>query len=87
MAKGSPEAAETRQAKAQVKAREAAQVMSEVQAEARRVENNTARLRALRLARDAQVAAEAAANPPKAKKSAASKKTIPVDKLNARNDG
>jgi colicin import membrane protein len=51
--------AEAKFAKAQERAREAAKVMSEVEAEARRVSENTARLKALRLARDARLAEEA----------------------------
>ena len=59
MATNSRPDAEARLAKAQERAREAAKVMSEVEAEARRVNENTLRLRALRLARDAQLAEEA----------------------------
>jgi len=61
MAKGSKEAAEARFTKLQAREREAAKAMSEVAAEAKRVDDNTARLKALRLARDAKQAEEAAA--------------------------
>jgi len=59
--------AEERYAKAQKRAREATRAMTEVEAEAKRVADNTARLRALRLAKEAADAAEAARNPPAAK--------------------
>ncbi len=60
MSKNTKEAAEARFAKLQAREREAAKAMSEVAAEAKRVEDNTARLKALRLARDAKLAEEAA---------------------------
>ncbi len=60
MAKGTKDAAEARFAKAQVRAREAAQAMNEVEAEAKRVDDNTARLKLLRLAKEAKDAEEAA---------------------------
>jgi hypothetical protein len=89
MAKDNRTVAEAKYAKAQLRAREAAQVMTEVAAEEKRVADNTARLRALRLARDAREAEERAANlpPAKKKKPAAKAKSIPVRKLNAANDG
>jgi hypothetical protein len=89
MAKDNRTVAEAKYAKAQLRAREAAEVMSEVAAEEKRVADNTARLRALRLARDAREAEERAANPPqpKKKKPAAKAKSISVKKLNAANDG
>ncbi len=60
MAKGSKEAAEARFAKVQARAQEAARAMNDAAAEAKRIDNNTARLKALRLARDAKLAEEAA---------------------------
>jgi hypothetical protein len=83
--------AEARFARAQKRAQDAVSAMSEAQSEAKRVDANTARLKALRMARDAAEAAAAKAAPPK-KKSAAKKKTaktpkaIPVEELNASND-
>ncbi len=83
MAKGSRDAAEAKYAKAQARVREAAQAMNEAQVEAKRVDDNTARLKALRLARDekqaaedavaakAKAAAKATATKAKAKKAAA----------------
>jgi hypothetical protein len=115
--------AEAKFARTQKRATDAARAMSDAQAEAKRIDENTARLRALRMARDAKVAADAAAAPPavpavkgKAKPKAALKtlkeplkaplnaplkaplkappkpppkaaRSIPVRKLNARNDG
>lgn len=61
MNRGPKEAAEARFAKLQAREREAAKAMSDVAAEAKRVDDNTARLKALRLARDARLAEEAAA--------------------------
>ena len=52
--------AEARFAKTQARVREAAKAMSDAEAEAKRVDDNTARLRKLRLARDAKLAEEAA---------------------------
>ena len=51
--------AEARFAKTQARARDAAKAMSDAEMEARRVDDNTARLKALRMARDAKLAAEA----------------------------
>ena len=100
--------AEAKFARTQKRATDAARAMSDAQAEAKRIEENTARLRGLRMARDARDAAEAAAAPPPAKAKAKPKapakvaatpkvpsaataakaaKSIPVKKLNARNDG
>ena len=59
--------AEARFAKAQKRASEAAKAMSEAEAEARRIDANTARLRALRLARDAAQSRAAGAVPSKRK--------------------
>ncbi len=80
--------AEARYAKAQKRAEEAVKVMNEVEAEARRVSDNTSRLKALRLAREASDRAAAAAAPPgKPKKKAKPRaKAIPVEDLNAAND-
>ncbi len=62
MARSSRTEAEERYAKAQKRAKDAAKAMSEAEIEAKRIDENTKRLRALRLARDA---ADAAAAPPK----------------------
>lgn len=51
--------AEARFAKTQARQREAAKAMSDAEAEAKRVDDNTARLKALRMARDAKLAEEA----------------------------
>jgi hypothetical protein len=59
--------AEEKYAKAQQRARETAKAMTEVEAEAKRIADNTARLKALRLAKEAADAAHAAVNPPAAK--------------------
>jgi hypothetical protein len=81
--------AEERYARAQKRAQEAAKATTEAEVEAKRVNANTARLKALRLARDEADAATAAAAPPAAKKGKkkTAAKAIPVGKLNARNDG
>lgn len=76
--------AEVKIAKAAARASDAAAAWRDAEDEARRVEANTARLRALRLARDAAAAKEGAKT--KKKKSKAAAKSIPVDKLNASND-
>ena len=81
--------AEVRYAKAQKRVQEAAKAQTEVQAEAKRVDANTARLRALRLAKEAADLATAAAAPPapvKKKAKAKTAKSIPVEALNASND-
>jgi hypothetical protein len=65
--------AEARYAKAQKRAKDAAKAMSEAELEAKRIDENTARLRALRLARDAKEAAEAGAKPAKKSKPRAKK--------------
>jgi hypothetical protein len=79
--------AEARYAKAQKRAQEASKAQSDADAEAKRVNDNTARLRALRLAKEASDAAAARANPPtRAKRKAAGAKSIRVEKLNASND-
>ena len=79
--------AEVRFAKAQKRAVDAAKAMNEAEVETRRVDANTARLRALRLAREAADSAAAAAAPPvKKKKAKAKAKSIPVEALNASND-
>ena len=66
--------AEERYSKAQKRAKDAAKAMTEAEVEAKRVDENTARLRALRLAKEAKDAAAAAAGPPKKAKKAAAKK-------------
>lgn len=77
--------AEARYAKAQKRVQEATKAQTEVQAEARRVTDNTARLRALRLAKEAADLAAKAAAPPR-KKAKARVKSIPVGKRDAEND-
>jgi hypothetical protein len=89
--------AEEKTARMEKRATDAARAMNEAQAEARRIDENTLRLRALRLAKEEKerAAAERAASrpppPPKAKPAAKAKakagKSIPVRKLNAQNDG
>jgi hypothetical protein len=65
--------AEARFAKAQKRSIDAAKAMSEAEAEARRVDANTQRLRALRLARDAAEESAAAKSPPSQKNARAKK--------------
>ena len=83
--------AEAKFARTQKRATEAARAMSDAQAETKRVDENTLRLKALRLAREAKEAKEAAeraAVVPAAKaKPRAKAKVIAVKKLNASNDG
>ena len=94
--------AEARYAKVQKRVQEATQAVKEADSEARRVTDNTARLKGLRLAKEAADAAELAAAPPvvkgkrkpkapaKAKgpaKGKAAAKAIPVEELNAEDDG
>lgn len=86
--------AEAKFARTQKRATEAARAVSDAQAEAKRIDDNTARLRALRLARDAREAADraagvvpATAKPKVAKAAPKAAKAIPVKRLNARNDG
>jgi hypothetical protein len=69
------EAAEAKSAAKFLREQEARRAMSEYEADARRVDQNTARLRALRLAKEAAETKPAAANPGKrAKRAPASKK-------------
>lgn len=88
MANNSKSDAEVRYAKAQKRAQEATKAQSDADAEAKRVNDNTARLKALRLAKEASDAAEALANPPpvKGKRKKPAAKSIRVAKLNASND-
>ena len=88
MANNSKSDAEVRYAKAQKRAQEATKAQSDADAEAKRVNDNTARLKALRLAKEASDAAAALANPPAAKgrKKKAAAKSVRVEKLNASND-
>ena len=87
MAKGSKTDAEVRYAKAQKRIEEVAKVQTEVQAEAKRISDNTARLRGLRLAKEAaDLAAPPAAPAKKKPKPKAKAKSIPAEKLNASND-
>ena len=67
MAKGSKASAEASYARTQKRVRDAAKAMTEVEVEAKRIDDNTQRLRALRLAKEAADAAAAAAKPPPAK--------------------
>ncbi len=60
MPRGTKSDAEARFAKTQARQRDAAKAMSDAEVEARRVDDNTARLKALRMARDAKLAEEAA---------------------------
>ena len=76
MARSTRTDAEERYAKAHKRARETARVMTEVEAEAKRVADNTARLRALRLAKEAADAEAAARNPPPAKPRASKPKPV-----------
>jgi hypothetical protein len=90
LARSSKIEAENRYARAQKRAQEAVKATTDAEVEAKRVDANTARLKALRLARDEADRAAAAAAPPaakKAKKKPVAAKAIPVTKLNARNDG
>ena len=53
MARSTRTEAEERYAKAQKRAKDAAKAMTEAEVEAKRIDDNTARLRALRLAKEA----------------------------------
>jgi hypothetical protein len=59
MPRSSKSDAEARFAKTQARVREAAKAMSDAEMETRRVDDNTVRLKALRMARDAKLAEEA----------------------------
>ena len=85
LASNSKSDAEVRYAKAQKRVQEAAKAQTEVQTEAKRVSANTARLKALRLAKEAADLAATPAAPVK-KKPKAKAKAIPVEKLSAEND-
>ncbi len=61
MPRSSKSEAEVRFAKAQARQRDAVKALSDAEMEAKRVDDNTVRLRALRVARDAKLAEEAAA--------------------------
>jgi len=93
--------AEARYARAQKRAQDATKAMSEAQVEARRVEANTVRLKALRMAKEAaDLVAKPAEKPVKAKAAKKAKRTaaakaksaakmdegIPVEELTAEND-
>lgn len=101
MASNTKTDAEARYARAQKRAQDATKAMSEAQVEARRVEANTVRLKALRMAKEAaDLAAKPAEKPAKTKaakkaKPAAAAKAkpaakmdegIPVEELTAEND-
>ncbi|KAB2866089.1 MAG: hypothetical protein F9K43_16385 [Bauldia sp.] len=74
MAKSAKTEAEARYARAQKRVHEAATAHTEAEAEARRVNEKTARLKALRLAKEAaDLAAKEAAPPKKARAKAAAK--------------
>lgn len=75
-----------RDARAQKRAREATKAMSDYEIEQKRIADNTAKLRALRLAKEEADRAAAAANPVPVKKGKAKAKSIPVEELNAAND-
>jgi hypothetical protein len=84
---------ESREARLARLADAAAKGRSEAEAEARHVEENTRRLRALRLAKEAADAEAAANAPPKPVRSSRRKappakaKSIKVEELNAEDDG
>ena len=92
MPKGSKTDAEVRYAKAQKRLHEVAKAQTEVQAEAKRVVDKTARLKALRLAKEAaDLAAKPATPVKKAKAASPAKKAKPakalaVEELDASND-
>lgn len=73
MARSTRTEAEARYAMAQKRAKDAAKALTEAEIEAKRIDENTARLRALRLAKEAKEAAEAAAKPAKKPKPRAKK--------------
>jgi hypothetical protein len=83
--------AEAKFARMEKRATDAARAVSDAEAEAKRVEDNTARLKALRLAKEAkdkEAASRVVAAPVAAKaKPKAKPRAIPVKKLNAKNDG
>jgi hypothetical protein len=85
--------AEARYARAQKRAQDATKAMSEAQVEARRVEANTVRLKALRMAKEAADLAAKPAEAPakgkgkkKAKVAAKMDEGIAVENLTAEND-
>ncbi|MEP0320493.1 hypothetical protein [Bauldia litoralis] len=81
--------AEVRYAKAQKRAQDATEAQNEAAAEAKRVDEKTERLRALRLAKEEADRVAKAAEPPKKKAKPRAKKkaaAIPVEDLNASND-
>ncbi|HVY19389.1 MAG TPA: hypothetical protein VHA70_04820 [Bauldia sp.] len=78
---------EARVTRALQRSQDAASANRELAAENQRIADNTARLRGLRLAKEAADAKALAEAPKKkAKKPARNAKSIPVDKLNASND-
>jgi len=95
MASGPKSEAEARYARAQKRQQEATKAQSDFQVEAKRVDANTLRLRGLRLAKEAADAKALADAPPpvKAKRKAkpkpakAAAKSIPVEELDASDDG
>lgn len=75
-----------RDVRARKRAADATKAMSEYDIEQKRIADNTARLRALRLAKEEADRAAAAANPAPAKKGRAKAKSIKVEDLTAAND-
>jgi hypothetical protein len=80
--------ADARRLRAEERLVDAAKAQNEAAAEAKRVEANTLRLRALRLAKEAADLEAALAAPAKKPKKSAKNRTkaIPVEALNASND-
>jgi hypothetical protein len=85
MASNNKPGSEARATRALQRSEDAAKANRELEIENQRVADNTARLRALRLAKEAADAKAAALAPKKSKKSGRAK-SIPVEKLNASND-
>ncbi len=78
--------AEARFAKVQARQREAAKATSDAEKEAKRVDDNTARLKALRLARDAKLAEEAVVAAEDKAAAVAAKVAAKADKVAAKAD-
>ncbi len=81
---------EARATRAIQRSQDAAKANRELEVETQRVNDKTARLKALRLAKEAADAKVLAEAPPKkkaAKKPARKAKSIPVEQLNAEDDG
>ncbi len=84
MPRGSRSDAEARFAKTQARQREAAKAMSDAEAEAKRVDDNTQRLKALRMARDAKLAEAASVAAEEKAVAAEAKAAVKADKLAAK---